>query len=118
MTEPQPPVATFEPGEPDDNRLIAERRRKLAELRRAGNAYPNDFRKTVTAAELHRRFGDLDDQALAGSTERFAMAGRMMAKRVMGRIAFARIQDRSGSIRLVVQRDQLPDGIFEQFKNW
>ena len=39
------------------DRLIAERRGKLAELRAAGQAYPNDFRKDTTSGELFERFG-------------------------------------------------------------
>ena len=102
----------------DENRLIAERRQKLDELRQAGEAYPNDFRKNATALVLHQRFEGLDTEALEAVDERFAVAGRMMAKRVMGKIAFVRLQDRSGSIQLVIQRDRLPAGVFQQFKHW
>ncbi len=42
----------------------------------------------------------------------------MMAKRVMGKIAFVSLQDRSGAIQLMVQRDNLPEGVFQQFKHW
>jgi lysyl-tRNA synthetase class 2 len=104
--------------EQDENRLIAERRAKLAALREAGEAYPNDFRKDTTAAELHQRFGDADATALESVDEVFTVAGRMMAKRVMGKIAFVLLQDRSGAIQLMLQRDELPEGVFQQFKHW
>jgi len=104
--------------EQDENRLIAERRVKLDALREAGQAFPNDFRKDTTAADLHRRFGDSDGEELAGVEEQFSVAGRMMAKRVMGKIAFVLLQDRSGSIQLMIQRDNLPEGVFAQFKHW
>jgi lysyl-tRNA synthetase class 2 len=104
--------------EQDENRLIAERRAKLAALREAGQAYPNDFRKDATAAGLHARFGEADAEALESVDEVFAVAGRMMAKRVMGKIAFVRLQDRTGSIQLMLQRDELPEGVFQQFKQW
>ncbi len=102
----------------DENRLIAERRAKLDELRLAGNAFPNDFCKNATAADLYKRFGSLDHAALQVVEEEFAVAGRMMAKRMMGKIAFVRLRDRSGDIQLVIQRDRLPAGVFEQFKHW
>jgi lysyl-tRNA synthetase class 2 len=102
----------------DENRLIAERRAKLDELRQGGQAYPNDFRKNTTAGELAARFGEADAAELESVDEEFAVAGRMMAKRVMGKIAFVRLQDRSGSIQLMVQRDNLPAGVFQQFKHW
>ena len=34
-----------------ENRLIAERRAKLARMRETGNAYPNDFRRDSLAAD-------------------------------------------------------------------
>jgi lysyl-tRNA synthetase class 2 len=104
--------------EVDENRLIAERRTKLDALREGGEAFPNDFRKDTTAAELNRRFGESDTNELAGVEEEFAVAGRMMAKRVMGKIAFVLLQDRSGSIQLMIQRDNLPEGVFAAFKHW
>jgi lysyl-tRNA synthetase class 2 len=104
--------------EHDENRLIAERRAKLAALRERGQAYPNDFRKDTTAADLHARFGEMDGAALESVDERFSVAGRMMAKRVMGKIAFVLLQDRSGSIQLMLQRDELPEGVFQDFKHW
>jgi lysyl-tRNA synthetase, class II len=104
--------------EADENRLIAERRAKLAALREGGEAYPNDFRKNSTAGELQARFGDADAAALERIGEVFTLAGRMMAKRIMGKIAFVRLQDRSGAIQLMVQRDDLPDDVFQQFKHW
>ncbi len=102
----------------DENRLIAERRTKLAALREAGQAFPNDFRKDSTSGELHRRFDALDAAELAQEEQVFSVAGRMMAKRVMGKIAFVKLQDRTGSIQLMIQRDHLPEGVFQQFKSW
>jgi len=114
ITKPAVPEDAFA----DENRLIAERRAKLDELRRAGNAYPNDFTEGVTAAVLHERFDGLDHDALQAVDEEFAVAGRMMAKRVMGKIAFVSLQDRTGAIQLVIQRDQLPEGVYKEFKHW
>jgi lysyl-tRNA synthetase class 2 len=104
--------------EADENRLIAERRAKLAELREAGEAYPNDFRKNATSKELHTRFCDATAEELSEIDEAFSVAGRIMAKRVMGKIAFVRLQDRDGSIQLMLQRDNLPEGVFQAFKHW
>jgi lysyl-tRNA synthetase class 2 len=117
MTDIKEPGENHTP-EADENRLIAERRAKLGELREAGEAYPNDFRKDTTAGALQARFGAADAAALEEVEEVFAVAGRMMAKRVMGKIAFVRLQDRSGSIQLMIQRDLLPDGLFQSFKHW
>ena len=38
----------------EENKLIAERRGKLTQLRAQRNAFPNDFRRTAMAAHLQR----------------------------------------------------------------
>ncbi|HSH28779.1 MAG TPA: lysine--tRNA ligase, partial [Thiohalobacter sp.] len=49
---------------------------------------------------------------------RVCVAGRMMAKRVMGKASFAQLLDMSGRIQLFVQRDALPEGRYQEFKGW
>jgi lysyl-tRNA synthetase class 2 len=102
----------------DENFLIAERRRKLGELREQGNAYPNDFRRDTLSAQLHAAGEGLDEQALESRAIRGRVAGRMMAKRVMGKASFAQLQDDAGRIQLYLQRDGLPEGVYQQFKTW
>ena len=99
-------------------RLIAQRREKLAALRTAGVAYPNDFRRDALAGELHRRFKDVDSAVLEQTPVRVAVAGRMMTQRVMGKASFAHIKDMSGQIQLFARRDDLPDGVYADFKKW
>ena len=102
----------------DENRLIAERREKLHALKADSIAYPNDFHPNAHAADLHQRFAEDDTETLAQVDETFALAGRMMAKRVMGKIAFVSVQDGTGTMQFVVQRDNLPEGLYQQFKQW
>jgi lysyl-tRNA synthetase class 2 len=104
--------------EQDEHKLIAERRRKLAALREEGAAYPNDFRRDAVAAELHAEYSDKDDAYFEQNPVRVKVAGRMMGKRVMGKASFAHIQDMSGRIQLFLQRDNLPDGRYQEFKAW
>ncbi len=102
----------------DENKLIAERRKKLAALRENGVAFPNQFRPENKAAELHEKYDDLDSEALE-SVGTFSIAGRLMAKRIMGKASFAQVQDVSGRMQLYVQRDALPEGFYNtQFKHW
>ena len=56
MTDPEVHV--------DENKLIAQRRQKLNELRRQGNPYPTDFRRNALAAELQATHGDQDGAVL------------------------------------------------------
>jgi lysyl-tRNA synthetase class 2 len=101
----------------DENKLIAERRSKLAALREKGVAFPNDFRRNVVAGEIHAKYHDQDAEALAATPVRVSVAGRMMSRRVMGKAAFAHIKDMSGQIQLFVQREMLGE-TYEEFKRW
>ena len=42
----------------EENKLIAERRSKLASIREKGNAFPNEFRRDDFAQKLQDDFGD------------------------------------------------------------
>jgi lysyl-tRNA synthetase class 2 len=102
----------------DEHALIAQRRAKLNALREAGNAFPNDFRRDAIAGELHAQYDHRDNDALEASPVRVKVAGRLMAKRIMGKASFAQLQDMSGRIQLFLQRDSLPAGAYEEFKGW
>jgi lysyl-tRNA synthetase class 2 len=104
--------------ENDEHALIARRREKLNALREAGRAFPNDFRRDAIAGELHAEYGDKDNAVLEASPVRVKVAGRLMAKRVMGKASFAQLQDMSGRIQLFLQRDSLADGLYQEFKGW
>jgi len=102
----------------DENSLIAQRRAKLDALRARGNAFPNDFRRDAIAGELHAEYGDKDNTLLEAEPRRVRVAGRLMAKRIMGKASFAQLQDMSGRIQLFLQRDALPEGLYQEFKSW
>ena len=48
----------------DENELITERRRKLSLLREQGNAFPNHFRRSSFADELHVEYDSSDKESL------------------------------------------------------
>lgn len=102
----------------DSNDLLAQRRAKLTELRGQGDAYPNDFKPDATAAEIHAQYEAKTAEELEQSGITVAVAGRMLTRRVMGKAAFAHIQDRSGRIQLYIRRDDLPEGDYKSFKDW
>ena len=104
--------------EQDEHALIAQRRAKLAGLREQGIAFPTDFRRNVMAGELHAEYGEKDNAYFEANPRRVSVAGRMMAKRVMGKASFAQLLDMSGRIQVFAQRDALPEGVYEAFKAW
>jgi lysyl-tRNA synthetase class 2 len=102
----------------DENKLIAERRQKLDALREHGNPFPNDFHRNALADELHHLYEAHDNETLENERVNVAVAGRMMAKRVMGKASFIKLADRSGQIQVRLERDRLPEGVYQAFKRW
>ena len=101
----------------DDNPLIAERREKLAAIRRAGIAFPNDFKPRDRAAELIRTHGDQANEVLEPLAVGVSVAGRLMLKRIMGKASFGTLQDSTGRIQLFVTKDALGEAGYEAFKH-
>ena len=101
-----------------ESQLIAQRRAKLDALRAAGNAYPNDYRRDALAAELHDQYQHKSEQELEAQARRVVVAGRVMTRRIMGKASFLHIKDMSGQIQLYVKRDNVPVGLYSEFKQW
>jgi lysyl-tRNA synthetase class 2 len=102
----------------EEHKLIAQRRAKLEALRAKGNAFPTEFRRDHLAATLQSLYGNQDNEALEADLHQVKVAGRLMAKRVMGKASFARLQDMSDSIQLLLQRHVLGEEAYEDFKTW
>jgi lysyl-tRNA synthetase, class II len=103
----------------EENKLIAERRSKLAALRgRGGPAFPNDFRRTALAGQLQSAYEERAGDWLDSNPTRVSVGGRMMLKRSMGKVSFANIADRTGQIQLFLQKDAVGADAYEDFKSW
>src|SRR4051812_40410253 len=102
----------------DESQVMTERRGKLAALREQGNAYPNDFRRSALAGDLHAAHDDKDNVELEASPVVVAVAGRMLLKRVMGKASFATLQDMSGRIQLYITTDAIGAEAHDGFKHW
>ena len=98
----------------DENKLIAERRAKLAKLREDGNAFPNDFRRTALAGDLQQQYGHETKEDLAQKGESFAVAGRL----IRNRGAFLLIHDGSDTIQLYIDRKGLSPELLDAIKTW
>src|SRR5690606_38449508 len=97
-TQPGLTMAT----ETDDNRLIAERRAKLAQLRAAaGTPFPNDFRPDSRTADLQVAHGERSKEELEQLGLVVSVAGRL----IRNRGAFMEILDGSGRIQLYVTKE-------------
>ncbi|HEY0589210.1 MAG TPA: lysine--tRNA ligase [Pseudoduganella sp.] len=112
------------PGQ-DDNKIIAERRAKLAAIREKQKvAFPNDFRPQHKAADLHVQFGEKTREELEANPVPVVIAGRMMLRREAGKkAAFATLQDSSGQkadgrIQIYVTVDTSGEEAMEAFRGW
>ena len=102
----------------DEHQIIAERRAKLAELRKLGNAFPNDFDRADFAATLHTDHHAKSKEELEAAPVNVRMAGRMLLKRVMGKASFATLQDMSGRMQIYVTNDITGADTHGAFKHW
>ena len=92
------------------------RRNKLAEMVAAGND-PFTITKydvDTYSEDIRKEFAQLPAETNSGKT--VTLAGRMMAKRVMGKASFARIRDGQGDMQIFVKRDELGDEAYAAFK--
>ncbi len=104
--------------ETERNEQIIQRRSKLEQMRAQGIAYPNGFERDALAQEILDQYAVCDHDALAAQPVRVAVAGRIMTRRIMGKASFVHIKDMSGRLQLYIARDDLPEGIYDQFKSW
>ena len=102
----------------DENELIAQRRAKLVTQRERGIAFPNDFRRDALAQDLHDQHEHKDEPTLEASPIEIKIAGRIMTRRLMGKASFVTVQDMSGRIQLYVRQDEIPEGVYDEFKQW
>ena len=98
-----------QPSEPGgEERLIEERRAKLAELRAAGvDPFPHEFRDRAAVADVLERHTGL--QAGEETDDTVRLAGRLTGRRGHGKAAFLDLTDRSGRIQLHARKDVLGD---------
>ena len=74
------------------------------------NPYAYSFPRTHMAEELHEQYRGLEDGAEAGPEAEVFVAGRIMARRVVGKLAFMKLQDSSGHIQLYIDKKKLQHG--------
>jgi lysyl-tRNA synthetase class 2 len=94
---------------------------KANDIRAAGREpYAYSFNRTHTTQQLQTDHASLQD-GVEDTSMMVSIAGRVMARRVMGKLAFCRLVDATGSIQLYVERATLDqaggEGTFADFKN-
>ena len=100
----------------DQNKLILERRKKLESLREGGFNYPRGLEVDAYAQDLQEQFASLTGEDLQSRNKEVMVAGRMMAKRVMGKSSFSKIKDGTGEIQIFLSSSELSPETYDQFK--
>ena len=102
----------------DENKLIAERKSKLALLREKGNPYVNDFKPLNLALDIHSRFDENSNEELKEAENSVTVAGRIMLKRIMGKASFVTLQDRTGKIQAYIRQNDVGEEVYADFSTW
>jgi lysyl-tRNA synthetase class 2 len=101
----------------EESELLKKRREKIDSLKADGiDLYPNDCRVGETTAAINGRFEASAPEELEKGTERFTLAGRLMAVRDFGKGAFISIQDRKGRLQAFLRKNQVGEKAFSLFK--
>lgn len=87
------------------------RTNKLDELYKLGiEPYPHKFEPSHRSEELGQEFGEEpignSEDGASGSTPEVLIAGRLVLFRAMGKNAFGQIQDSTGRVQFMINRDQ------------
>jgi lysyl-tRNA synthetase class 2 len=100
------------------DRIIVQRRQKLADLRARGvEPFYNRFKPGHTIAQVIEAYGSLSGPELEGVDQTFRLAGRLMLVRQFGKAVFCHFQDGSSRLQAYVQRQVLGDEAFRMFKS-
>ena len=97
----------------DENHLIKIRKEKLEELKKQGKN-PFEIRKynrTHTSQDVKDNFEELENKDVS-------IAGRIVAKRIMGKASFCHIQDMQGKIQSYVSINDLGEANYSEFKTY
>ena len=97
----------------DENHLIAIRKEKLRELQAQGKDpfKVTKYNRTHLSQEIKDKYEELEGKDVS-------VAGRIMAKRIMGKASFCTIQDAKGKIQSYVSINDLGEESYSAFKTY
>ncbi|MNB67011.1 Lysine--tRNA ligase [compost metagenome] len=96
--------------------LLKVRRAKLDELRSLGiDPFGKKYERTHSAASILAKYDGMTHDELDELAVEVSVAGRIMAKRKMGKASFSHIQDLSGKIQIYVRQDSVPEVQYAAF---
>ncbi len=99
-----------------NNQYIQERIKKAQKLREEGiNPYPQNIQKGLTSKEFLEKFNylkDIESDEKEDKAQSVTLTGRVKFIRIMGKASFAKIEDEEGLVQIYYNRDELPEGYY------
>ena len=102
----------------DQNKLIKERRSKLSSLRESGFNFPKPIPIDSYCIDLNNKHEESSKEDLESLNKEVTIAGRMMAKRIMGKSSFSKIKDGTSSIQIFINSKNVSEELYEHFKTY
>ena len=101
------------PATQDLNEIVKVRHEKLAALKESGNDpfLITKFDFDNDSANIKTNFHELEGKTVK-------IAGRIIARRIMGKASFVGLSDSTGRIQLYVRRDDVGEEAYAAFKKW
>ena len=101
------------PATQDLNEIVKIRHEKLAALKESGNDpfLITKFDFDNDSANIKTNFEELEGKTVK-------IAGRIIARRIMGKASFVGLSDSTGKIQLYVKRDDVGEDVYAAFKKW
>ncbi len=99
--------------EQDFNEIVKIRHEKLAALKESGNDpfVITKFDFDNDSANIKANFEEMEGKSVK-------IAGRIVARRIMGKASFVGLSDSTGKIQLYVRRDDVGEDVYAAFKKW
>ncbi len=97
-----------------DNQYEQQRIQKAEQLKTLGiNPYPHNITRDTTAEQFLKEYAYVAaSDEKRDETKRVTLSGRIKFLRLMGKAAFAKIEDESAIVQIYVARDNLPEGFY------
>lgn len=94
------------------------RRAKMNDLRNAGiDPFGQAYERTCHTKDIREEYGDKTIEELDALDKHVSIAGRIMAKRRMGKLGFIQLLDRDGRIQVVINQRIVGDDVYNLFKS-
>ena len=91
------------------------RREKLEKLREFGiDPFGHSYKRTHLSSELKELYGGKTHEELEEMHVEVSVAGRIMANRGKGKVAFINIQDLGGNIQVYVRKDVIGEEVYDR----